>query len=75
MKIDVHVDAKGLACPMPLVKAKKAIDEMQVGQLMQLLSTDKGAFADFQAWVNKSSNEIVKVDTADGIYTFIIRKG
>ncbi|MDQ0115448.1 sulfurtransferase TusA family protein [Paenibacillus harenae] len=75
MKIDVHVDAKGLACPMPLVKAKKAIDAMQVGQLMELHSTDKGALDDFQAWVNKSNNEIVKVDTVSGIYTFVIRKG
>lgn len=75
MKIDVHVDAKGFACPMPLVKAKKAIDTMEVGQLMELQSTDKGALTDFGAWVKKSSNEIVKVDATDGIYTFIIRKG
>lgn len=75
MKIDVHVDAKGLACPMPIVRAKKALDGMESGQLMELVSTDKGALNDFQAWVNQSSNEMVKHDVANGVYTFIIRKG
>lgn len=75
MKIDVHVDTKGLACPMPIVKGKKALDGMQKGQLMELLSTDKGALNDFQAWVKQSKNEWVSHEETNGVHRFIIRKG
>ncbi|QJD87655.1 sulfurtransferase TusA family protein [Cohnella herbarum] len=75
MKIDVQVDTKGLACPMPIVKGKKALDNMQPGQLMELLSTDKGALNDFQAWVKQSKNEWVSHEEMNGVHRFIIRKG
>lgn len=75
MKADIQVDTKGLACPMPIVKAKKALDGMQQGQVMELLSTDKGSLNDFQAWVKQTSNELISHEEENGIYKFLIKKG
>ncbi|WP_409343317.1 sulfurtransferase TusA family protein [Paenibacillus sp. MBLB4367] len=69
------VDAKGLACPMPIVKAKKGIDSLEPGQLMELQTTDKGSMNDFQAWVKQTKHELVEAKEADGVFTFIVRKG
>lgn len=72
---DIVVDAKGLACPMPIVRAKKAMDSLQPGQVMQLETTDKGSMNDFQAWVGQTKNEMVEVKEKDGVFTFLVRKG
>ena len=53
---DIFVDAKGLACPMPIVRAKKAIDSLQSGQIMELHTTDKGSMNDLQAWVRQTKD-------------------
>ncbi|KRF01102.1 hypothetical protein ASG89_26210 [Paenibacillus sp. Soil766] len=73
--INLTVDAKGLACPMPLVKAKKGMDTLESGQIMELLTTDKGAMKDFQAWVGKSKHELLEAREAQGVFTFIVKKG
>jgi TusA-related sulfurtransferase len=75
MHIDVQLDTKGLACPMPIVKAKKALDGMEAGQIMELLSTDKGSVNDFQAWVKQTKNELIRHEVENGVYKFIIKKG
>ncbi|WP_169082673.1 sulfurtransferase TusA family protein [Paenibacillus sp. PL91] len=72
---DLFVDAKGLACPMPIVKAKKGMDSLQTGQIMELQATDKGSLIDFQAWVNKSQNELLETKEENGVFTFLIKKG
>jgi TusA-related sulfurtransferase len=72
---DIVVDAKGLACPMPIVRAKKAIDSLQPGQLMQLETTDKGSMNDFRAWVSQTKNEMVEAKENNGVFTFLVRKG
>ncbi|MBO8170833.1 MAG: sulfurtransferase TusA family protein [Bacillaceae bacterium] len=74
MKVDQTVDAKGLSCPMPVVKAKKAIDSMEPGQVMELLSTDKGSVKDFQSWVKQTNHELIKHEEEDGVYKFYVRK-
>lgn len=74
MKVDQTVDAKGLSCPMPVVKAKKAMDVMESGQIMELLSTDKGSVKDFEAWVKQTNNELIKQEEEDGVYKFYVRK-
>ncbi|MGZ6503110.1 MAG: sulfurtransferase TusA family protein [Tumebacillaceae bacterium] len=73
-KVDLTVDAKGLSCPMPIVKAKKGIDSLQSGQLMLLETTDKGSVADFQSWVKKTNNELLKVEEHEGVYRFFVKK-
>lgn len=72
---DLIVDAKGLACPMPIVKAKKGIDTLQSGQLMELQTTDKGSMKDFQAWINQTKHELLEAKEEHGIFKFIVKKG
>ncbi|MCK9860680.1 sulfurtransferase TusA family protein [Paenibacillus sp. ATY16] len=74
MKTDLTVDTKGMACPMPIVKAKKALDSLQVGQVMEVLSTDKGSVNDFQAWVKQTKHELLSHEEDNGIYKFYVRK-
>jgi len=74
MKTDLVVDTKGLACPMPIVKAKKALDTLTSGQVMEVQSTDKGSVNDFQAWVKQTKHELLKHEEDNGIYKFFVRK-
>lgn len=69
------VDAKGLACPMPIVKAKKGMDSLEPGQIMELQTTDKGSMKDFQAWVNQTNHELIESRENNGVFTFIVKKG
>ncbi|WAH36442.1 sulfurtransferase TusA family protein [Alicyclobacillus dauci] len=75
MEADIFVDAKGLSCPMPIVKAKKAIEGLESGQIMQLESTDKGSLNDFQSWVKRTNNELVKVEEDNDVFRFFVKKG
>jgi tRNA 2-thiouridine synthesizing protein A len=73
--VDLIVNAKGLACPLPIVKAKKGIDSLESGQLMELQTTDKGSMKDFHAWVNQTKHELIDVKEENGIFTFTVKKG
>lgn len=75
MQADQTLDAKGLSCPMPVVKAKKAIDELQSGQVLQIDATDKGAKSDLAAWAKSSGNELMEETQEDGVLKFWIKKG
>lgn len=75
MNADVVVDAKGLSCPMPIVKAKKAIDGMESEQIMQLEATDKGSVNDFQSWVKQTKHELLKIEEDKGVFRFFVKKG
>lgn len=74
MKTDIVVDTKGMACPMPIVKAKKALDGMESGQVMEVHSTDKGSVNDFQAWVKQTNHELLKHEEEDGVFKFYVKK-
>jgi tRNA 2-thiouridine synthesizing protein A len=69
------LDAKGLACPMPIVKTKKAIGELETGQILEVLATDKGAKSDLTAWVSSTGHELVDMKEEAGVFTFYIKKG
>ncbi|RAS77221.1 sulfurtransferase TusA family protein [Priestia endophytica] len=75
MKSDKVVDAKKLACPMPIIKTKKAINELQLGEVLEVHATDKGAKNDFTAWTNSSGHELLKQVEEDNVLTFWIKKG
>lgn len=75
MNIDQVLDAKGLACPMPIVKTKKAIDGLESGQVLELLATDKGAKNDLTAWASSIGHEILDSKEEDGVFKFYIKKG
>lgn len=61
---DQTLDVKGAKCPMPLVKSRKAIGELPIGQMLQVVSTDRGSVADFQGWAKTAKNvELVEQET------------
>jgi tRNA 2-thiouridine synthesizing protein A len=71
---DKVLDAKGLNCPLPILKAKKALKEVPDGGTLEVLSTDPGSVADFQAFCRTTGNELVEHGEDSGVYTFLIRK-
>ena len=74
VKVDKVLDAKGLLCPMPVIKARKAIKEIALGQVLEVQATDKGSVKDFEAWSRQTGNELLDSSEAGGVYTFHIRK-
>ena len=74
IKADKVMDLKGLPCPMPVVKISKGIKEIEIGQVVEAITSDPGALADFPAWAKTSGNEILKTDNTNGIITFYIKR-
>jgi TusA-related sulfurtransferase len=68
------VDAKGLACPMPIVKTAQAVKGLASGQLLEVLATDAGSTKDFAAWAKVTGNELVEQTVEGGVYRFVLRK-
>jgi len=68
------LDAKGLACPMPIVKTKKAINELESGQILEIHATDKGAKNDLAAWAKSTGNELLQSTEEDGVFKFWLKK-
>ncbi|MCZ8518239.1 MULTISPECIES: sulfurtransferase TusA family protein [Paenibacillus] len=75
MNADKLVDAKGLACPMPIVRTKKAMGELVPGQVLEIHATDKGAKNDLAAWAKSGGHELLQDREEDGILKFWIQKG
>ena len=75
MKSDKVLDAKGLACPMPVVKTKKAIKELDAGDVLEIHATDKGSKADLSAWAKSGGHELLQDTEEKGVLKFWIRKG
>lgn len=71
---DKTLDAKKLLCPMPVLKTRKAIGELAIGQTLEVLATDPGSVADFQAYCQASGNPLVEQSEAGGIYRFVIKR-
>ena len=74
MDIAKEVDARGLNCPLPILKAKTALAELQSGQLLQVLSTDGGAVRDFQAFAKQTGNELVEQTTEGDTTAHVLRR-
>jgi tRNA 2-thiouridine synthesizing protein A len=68
------VDAKGLSCPMPIVRTAQAMKAVSSGQLIEVLATDPGSLKDFDAWSKSTGNPMVESSTEGGVYRFILRK-
>jgi len=71
---DQVLDAKGLNCPLPILKAKKALKTLEAGNTLEILSTDPGSVADFAAFCRTTGNELVEQSEGDGVWTYLIRK-
>ena len=74
MQIDKEVDARGMNCPLPILKAKKALSEMESGQLLKVVATDGGSLRDFQAFARQTGNEPVEQQTAGIEFFHVLRR-
>ena len=70
-----ELDARGLNCPLPILRAKKAINGLEVAQTLKIIATDPGSVKDFEAFCKQTGNELVSTEENDGEYTFFIKKG
>ena len=71
---DATLDAKGLNCPLPILKARKALKDVPDNGTLEILATDPGSVADFEAFCRQTGNEILEQSEDDGIYRFLIKK-
>ncbi|WP_153125241.1 sulfurtransferase TusA family protein [Peribacillus tepidiphilus] len=74
IRTNLTVDAKGMACPMPIVKTKKAINDLNPGEVLEVLATDKGSKADIQAWSKSSGHQYLGTIEEGGVLKHYIRK-
>ena len=74
MHIHKEIDTRGLNCPLPILKAKKALADMDSGQLLKVVSTDAGSLRDFQAFAKQTGNELVEQQTVGEEFTHILRR-
>ncbi len=74
MNANLQLDAKGLSCPMPIVKTKKAIDTLNSGEVLEVQVTDKGALADIPAWAKAGGHTILNKSEDAGVIIFFIQK-
>ncbi|MDZ7361600.1 MAG: sulfurtransferase TusA family protein [candidate division KSB1 bacterium] len=75
VKPDQTLDCAGLLCPMPVVKTRKVIKEMQVGQILEMIATDPGSIPDMEAWAKQTQHELLLAQKEDGgKFRFLIKK-
>jgi len=74
VKIVQTLDCSGMSCPMPVVKTKKAINGMEIGEILEMISTDPGAVPDMDAWARQTQHELIESFNEGGSYRFLIRK-
>ena len=71
---DAELDVRQLACPLPILRAKKALAAMSAGQVLRIVATDKGSPKDFADFCSKTGNDLLSSTEADGEYVFLIRR-
>ncbi|MEI7762080.1 MAG: sulfurtransferase TusA family protein [Comamonadaceae bacterium] len=74
MQIDRELDARGLNCPLPILKAKKALTDMQSGQTLRVMATDPGSVRDFQAFAKQTGNELLEQQTIGLEFYHLMRR-
>ncbi len=74
MQFDKELDARGLNCPLPILRAKKALNDMTTGQVLKILATDPGSVKDFQAFCKQTGNELLSSDTAEKEFIFFMKR-
>ena len=74
METNKEIDTRGLNCPLPILKAKKALADMASGQLLKVLATDSGSLRDFQAFAKQTGNELVEQQTVGAEYIHVLRR-
>jgi len=74
MQFDKELDARGLNCPLPILRAKKSLTDMQTGQVLKIIATDPGSVKDFEAFAKQTGNELLSSSQADKEYTFFMKR-
>lgn len=74
IKEDETLDAKGLSCPLPILKTKKAMEALSKGRVLKVETTDPGSKNDMASWAKRVGNEILKIEEESGTFTFFIKK-
>jgi tRNA 2-thiouridine synthesizing protein A len=74
MNHDKELDARGLSCPLPIVKTKKALNDMTTGQVLRVISTDTGSVKDMQAFANQTGNQLLETKEEGGEFVFFMQK-
>lgn len=74
LQVDREVDAKGLNCPLPVLRTKKALNDMKSGQVLRILATDPGSVRDFQAFCRQTGNELLQHSEDNGVFVFVLRR-
>ncbi len=72
--VDQTLDAKGLSCPLPILKTKKAVEALSRGQVLKVMTTDPGSKNDMASWAKRTGNELLKQEESSGSFTFYIKK-
>ena len=73
-EIAQELDARGLNCPLPILKAKKAINGIESGEVLKIIATDPGSVKDFEAFANQTGHNLMETAEESGEYTFLIQK-
>ena len=74
MEVDLEIDTRGLNCPLPILKAKKSLNDMASGQLLKVVSTDPGSVRDFQAFARQTGNELVEQQTIGSDFIHVLKR-
>lgn len=74
MQFDRELDVKGLSCPLPILRTKKALAEMSSGQVLRVLATDANTSKDFQAFARQTGNELLATGDVGGVFEFFFRR-
>jgi tRNA 2-thiouridine synthesizing protein A len=74
VEVRQRVDARGLSCPMPIVKTAQAIKTLESGEFLEVLATDPGSVKDFAAWSRTTGHELVEQSVDGAVYRFVIRR-
>lgn len=74
MNFDKELDARGLNCPLPILRTKKALTELQSGQVLKVLATDPGSVKDFQTFARQTGHQLLSHDEANKEFTFLMKK-
>lgn len=72
---DQDLDVRGLNCPLPIIKARKALNTMDTGQIIRVTATDPGSVKDFEAFAKQTGNELLESTEGNGEFTFRLKKG
>jgi len=74
LQVDREVDARGLNCPLPVLRTKKTLNDMVSGQVLRVLATDPGSVRDFEAFCRQTGNALLQQSEGDGVFVFVLKR-